>query len=131
MIRKPFAELVRVFAFLVIEAIKLKNGLRIIRLLLDHGADPNKRYQTTSWGLPFSILGKGNEILIDAFTGGVTPLMLAAALGFNSTTEILLQYGADSTVRSQGKEKSYTAEALAIAYGHQKLAEKIRAYRKR
>jgi hypothetical protein len=58
----------------------------VMQLLLAHGSDPNIRWCETEWKLC-------NE------TNGVTPLMYAATLGNEEFTTMLLEHGADPTLR--------------------------------
>jgi uncharacterized protein len=74
-------------------------NLDVMRLLLDHGADPNARQQV-----------------------GYTPLMGAAGSGRDDLVDLLLDRGADPTaVAEDGK----TAAAIARDHGHDALADRL------
>ena len=101
----------------------------ILRLLLENGANPNDVYQTNKEeNISFVILGLQNKDLIDAISGGLTPLMFAAVLGHEETVKVLLEYGADPKISAQGRENSYTAESLASSAGHMEIATEIKSY---
>ncbi|HEY5871262.1 MAG TPA: ankyrin repeat domain-containing protein [Candidatus Tectomicrobia bacterium] len=101
-----------------------------VRFLLVYGADPNKVYRAKGDSIPFVILLQPNTALIDAVTGGVTPLMLAATFGYKTVTDTLLQNGANPHTVAKGQKGSHTAITLALAGGHQELANRIRSYKK-
>lgn len=101
----------------------------ILRLLLENLANSNDVYQDDKEeNLPFVILGLQNKDVIDAISGGINPLMLAAVLGHYEAVRVLLEYGADPKIRAQGRENSYTAESLASSAGHMEIANKIKSY---
>ena len=102
-----------------------------VKLLLEYGADPNKRFQFDSMidgrldqeltALMFAATGPIANALLDAGAevnvadgNGLTPLMRAARVGRLEVVRILLDHGADPTSRSkQG--------CLAIEYAQDKL----------
>lgn len=102
----------------------------IARLLLEEGANPNAIVRLSEMTMPLKIFEDGGvlRVLIDAFTGGLASLMLAAAYGHKEVVEVLLEHGADSTYIAHGREGSYTAEQLALASGHKVIAEMIRSH---
>ena len=101
----------------------------ILRLLLENRANPNEVFQAKKEDkIPWAILGLQNKDVIDAISGGITPLMIAAVLGHDEAVRVLLEYGADPKISAQGRENSYTAESLAASARHMEIAEKIKAY---
>jgi ankyrin repeat protein len=62
----------------------------VVKLLIEHGADPNRR---TIAGMPTLAFWR------DVRTRGETPLHRAAAYASEETVEFLLQAGADKTIR--------------------------------
>ena len=103
----------------------------VTRLLLDHGADVNRQYTLDSGHLPMPYtMDKKYSVLVDAFSGGVTPLMHAAAVGNKEVVRTLLDFCADASVVAEGKRMRYTAESLAIAGGYTEIANTIQAFRK-
>jgi uncharacterized protein len=76
-------------------------NLEAVRLLLDHGADPDARQQV-----------------------GYTPLMGAAGSGREDLVELLLERGADAAlVADDGK----TAASVAREHGHAALARRLQS----
>lgn len=73
--------------------------LEALRLLLDHGADPNARQQS-----------------------GYTPLMGAAGSGRDDMVDLLLGRGADPALTADGGK---TAESVARDHGHTLLADRL------
>jgi len=71
-------------------------NLDAVRLLLDHGADPNARQQV-----------------------GYTPLMGAAGSGRNDLVDLLLEHGADPSLTA---EDGKTAAGVAREHGHTGIA---------
>ena len=94
---------------------------KMVRLLLEHGADPDA---ATTGGLspcpacPDSI---SNHV---AFKAGVTPLHLAVYQGNAELVRLLLEHGADINRESKNGE---TPLAIAVACGHQKIVDLLGA----
>ncbi|MCQ2820126.1 MAG: ankyrin repeat domain-containing protein [archaeon] len=86
------------------QAVKV-NNLSFVNLLLDYGANPNVK---TEWS-----------------TGGETPIMIAAANGYYDIAKLLLDNGADPTIRNAGGIPSLH---LATMNGHIDLALLIISY---
>jgi len=88
--------------------------VQIIRLLLDHGADPNAR-----WCL-FESRQSNDGMKGCTSAEGVSSLTLSAAGGDIEVVRMLLDAGADRTVRDAS---SRTAEAWARKLGHNDIAK--------
>jgi ankyrin repeat protein len=73
--------------------------LAVVKLLIEHGADPNRR---TIPGRPTSAFWR------DVRTRGETPLHRAAAYAPEETVEFLLQAGADKTIRDANGDSPQT-----------------------
>ena len=76
-------------------------SLPLVRLLLEHGADPNARQH-----------------------GGWTPIHSAAQNGSLDIVELLIKHGADPTLKN---DLGVTALQLAQEKGHAALADRLRA----
>jgi hypothetical protein len=114
--------------------------LEVARLLIEAGADVNARLHSGLDEEP--ITDEGN--LYDVEHGSATPLHLAAAKNMVELVGVLLDAGADPTVRTTSRltAKSHrtdprrwtyepvdgqTAADLAAAAGHEKLAQTLRS----
>jgi len=95
--------------------------VEIIRLLLDHGADPNARWCPFESRLSNDESRQSNGGLKGCTSAeGVSPLTLAAAGGDIEVVRMLLDAGADRTVRDAS---SRTAETYAREFGHDDIAK--------
>ena len=113
-----------------------------VRLLLERGADPMAVSRNPMEVTPLHSTLAGSdaagrppiaELLldrgadVDARThGGFTPLMEAAQNGDLDTARLLLARGADRTLRNDRGQSAYD---LAVARGHDEVAELLRAPR--
>jgi ankyrin repeat protein len=102
-----------------------------VRRLLDRGVDPNKRYGNNltalMWAAGFSdgagvedmdeilklLIARG-AVLDDRDNRGRTALMIAAATGHLSATELLLSHGADATLRDNGGKSAADLAATEV-----------------
>ncbi len=91
----------------------------IARFLISKGAKLNERLPENS--IPWQYYN--NASLHDAYGGGVTPLMIAAALGHTEIVKILLESGADVNVVVKGEHASYTAKKLAETNQHMDIVK--------
>ena len=113
----------------------LKGHLGLVRKLLQRGADVNK----PGWApLHYAATGGHAEILrllldehayIDAPSpNGTTPLMMAAHYGTDAAVQLLLEAGADASLRN---ERGLSAQDFAMGAARPALAEKISQHLRR
>ncbi|KAJ3096475.1 hypothetical protein HDU96_000761 [Phlyctochytrium bullatum] len=109
------------------------NNLELLRLLLQHGADPHRRYDgSTALNLAAALGFDGVLALLLEFGGdpdvrddrGDTPLLLAAKTGNTDCVRLLLDAGADVNA-VDGKDMD--ALACACAKGKEEVAEVLRS----
>jgi ankyrin repeat protein len=86
----------------------LKGQLEVARKLIERGADVNKpgwaplHYAATNGHLPvMELLLEQNAYIDAASPNGSTPLMMAAHYGTAAAVKLLLEAGADPTIRNQ------------------------------
>lgn len=86
----------------------LKGQLEVARKLIERGADVNKpgwaplHYAATNGHLPvMELLLEQNAYIDAASPNGSTPLMMAAHYGTPAAVKLLLEAGADPTIRNQ------------------------------
>ena len=103
-----------------------------LKLLLDAGADPDRKWKGSETPLHFAARVGGTETIsalldagagIDARSGGQTPLMLAARKGRTEAVRVLLARGANpALVDGEGR----TATDIAEAEGHLEICRVLR-----
>lgn len=112
----------------------LRGQLDLARKLIERGADVNKpgwaplHYAATNGHLEVMDLLLENHAYIDAESpNGTTPLMMAALYGTTPAVKLLLDAGADPTLRNQ---LGMTAVDFAIKASRRDAAEMIAAVRR-
>ena len=105
-----------------------ENQHEIAKTLLDAGANPNDVTSSNNESALEWAIQAGNplvvEILLDYgadinMVGYVTPLIAAARKGDEEMIQLLLQRGADASIRVSG----YSAADYAKTYGHAELSK--------
>jgi ankyrin repeat protein len=99
-----------------IDPLNETEGLEILRMLLDHGANPNMQL----FFRPANVRGSTN-------TRGSTPLIRAANNGDQDIVELLLEYGADPTIYMADRQTPIHA-VLAGRASEQQALELIRLF---
>jgi ankyrin repeat protein len=113
-------------------------NLAVARLLLEHGADPNRPvYEPWGWTPLHEAAYRGKRALLellvaaggrlDADAGGITPLHAAARMGHREIVEWLVGRGVPPNARaSAGPWPGKSALALAEENGHEEVARFLR-----
>lgn len=105
----------------------------VVKILLEHGADPKKTDSQGQTALSFAASGPYPHTVELLLKNGADPnykdpnegwsaLMWAAAEGNEQVVNVLIEHGADPHLRDKDDE---TARDFAEANGHQKVAELI------
>lgn len=106
--------------FTAIAQYGLHKDIRIIKLMLDHGANPNYRNNRIYEDLPV--------LSHDSMWNGTSPLMFASEMGYIEVVRLLLERGADPCLNRTDGVSPYT---IAHKAGHHKTAALLKEYEKR
>jgi ankyrin repeat protein len=95
------------------QSARRRNGIDIVKALLQHGANPNVQ-------LARAVFTRGNRIGDQSIGVGVTPFMRAAWMGDVTLMQLLMDHGADSAAVTKSHE---TALMFAAGFGGRPAVE--------